>query len=149
MSKFTIDFLRISFSCFTRFFKHPSIANSYRICFKFERDMHKTQLLGMMRAFCCSYFSISATGVRIHNLETKIAIFLFFPHNFFKNHLCVKPSHHPMQYHVVNVVCKLHIIMMHASEDMLFEKMHIFLQLAAILSNNLHNLCKKSCLLNK
>ena len=27
-----------------------------------------------------------------------------------------------MQYHVVNVVCKFHIIMMHASEDMLFEK---------------------------
>ena len=45
MSNFTIDFLRISFSCFTRFFKHPSIANSYRIGFKFERDMHKTQLL--------------------------------------------------------------------------------------------------------
>ena len=48
-----------------------------------------------------------------------------------------------MQYHVVNGMCKFHIIMMHASEDMLFEKMHIFLSLGAILSNNLHNLFKK------
>ena len=54
-----------------------------------------------------------------------------------------------MQYHVVNVVCKFHIIIMHASEDMLFEIMHIFLPLAAILSNNLHNLCKKVFFLNK
>ena len=54
-----------------------------------------------------------------------------------------------MQYHVVNVVCKFHIIIMYSSEDMLFEKMHIFLPLAAILSTDLHNLCKKSCLLNK
>ena len=53
-----------------------------------------------------------------------------------------------MQYHVVNVVCKFHIIMMHASDDMLFAKMHIFLSLAAILSNNLHNSCKKCCILN-
>ena len=104
MSNFTIDFLRISFSCFTRFFKHPSIANSYRICFKFERDMHNSQLLVMMRAFCCSYFRISATCVRIHNLQTKIGIFCYFLIILFQNHLCVKPSHHPMQYHVVNVV---------------------------------------------
>ena len=48
-----------------------------------------------------------------------------------------------MQYHVVNVVYKFHIIMMHASENILFEKIHIFLSLAAILSSNLHNLCKK------
>ena len=73
----------------------------------------------------------------------KLRFFVFSGHNFFQNHLCVKPSHHPMQYHVVNVVCTFHIIMMHASEDMLFEKMHICLPLVAILSNNLHNLCKK------
>ena len=54
-----------------------------------------------------------------------------------------------MQYHVVNVVCKFHIIMTHTSEDMLFGKMDIFLSLAAILSNNLHNLFQKNCLLNK
>ena len=89
----------------------------------------------MMRAFCSSNFSISATCVRIHNLETKLG-FLFFPHDFFQNHLFVKPSHHPMQYHVVNVVCKFHIIIMHASEDMLFEKMYLFLSLAAILSTS-------------
>ena len=46
-----------------------------------------------------------------------------------------------------NVVCRptFQIIMMHASGNILFEKIHI---LAAILSNNLHNLCKKMCLLN-
>ena len=48
-----------------------------------------------------------------------------------------------MQYHVVHVVCKVHIIMMHASENILFKKIHICLPLAAILSNYLHNLCKK------
>ena len=54
-----------------------------------------------------------------------------------------------MQYHVVNIVCKFHIIPMHASENILFEIIHIFVPLAAILSNNLHNLCKKNGLLNK
>ena len=48
-----------------------------------------------------------------------------------------------MQYHVVNVVCKFHSIMMHAFENILFEKIHICLPLAAILSNNLHNWCKQ------
>ena len=48
-----------------------------------------------------------------------------------------------MQYHVVHVVLKVHVIMMHASENILFEKIHVFLPLAAIFSNNLHNLCKK------
>ena len=148
MSNFTIDFLRITFSCFTRFFKHHGIANSCRICFKFEREVPKTQLHGMMRAFCYTCFRISVPCVRIHNLERKNAIFFAFPHNFFQYHLFVKPSHHPMQYHVVHVVCKVHIIMMHASENIVFEKIHIFLPLAAILSNNVHNLCKKSCLLN-
>ena len=132
MSNFTIDFLRITFSCFTRFFKHRGIANSYRICFKFEREIH-TQLHGMMRAFCCTYFRISVPCVRIHNLERKNAIFFAFLHNFFQYHLFVKPSHHPMQYHVVHVVCKVHIIMIHASENILFEKIHIFLPLATIL----------------
>ena len=80
MSNFTIDFLRISFSCFTRFFKRHSPINSCRICFKFKREigLHKTQLHGMMRAFCCTYFRISVPCVRIHNLEKKIEIFLLF-----------------------------------------------------------------------
>ena len=66
-------------------------------------------------------------------------IYFAFPHNLFKYHLFVKPSHHPMQYRVLNVVCKFHIIMMYASENILFDKIHIFLPSAAILRNNLHN----------
>ena len=84
MSNFTIDFLRITFSCFTRFFKHHGIANSCRMCFKFEREVHKTQLHGMMRAFCYTCFRISVPCVRIHNLERKNAIFLLF-HIIFSN----------------------------------------------------------------
>ena len=91
---------------------------------------------------------MSVPCVRIHNLERKNADCSAFPYNFFQYHLFVKPFHHPMQYHVVNVVCKFHIFMMHASENILFEKIHIILLLAAILSNNLHNLCTKKCLLN-
>ena len=44
-------------------------------------------------------------------------IVLFRPHDFFQYHLFVNPFRHPMQYHVLNVVCKFHIIMMHASEN--------------------------------
>ena len=69
--------------------------------------------------------------------------FLFFSTSFFQYHLFVKRLHHSMQYHVVHVVLKVHVIMMHASENILFEKNHVFLPLAAIFSNNLHNLCKK------
>ena len=78
MSNFTIGFLRISFSCSTRFFKHHGIANSCRIYLKFEIEIHKTQLHGIVRAFCCTYFRISVPCVRINNLERKIAIFLLF-----------------------------------------------------------------------
>ena len=103
------------------------------ILVKFERETHKTQLHGMMRAFCCTYFRISVPCVRIHNLEKKLRFFCFSI--FFQYHLFVKPFH----YHVVY---KFHIIMMHALENIMFEKIHIFLPLAAILSN-LHNFCKK------
>ena len=51
-----------------------------------------------------------------------------------------------MHNHVVNVVCKFHIIMMHASEKILFEKIQYFLQLAAIFNNNLHMYATKLCL---
>ena len=121
-SNFTIHFLRISFPRFTRFFKHHSIANSCRICFKFEREIHKTQLHGMMRAFCCIYFIISVPCVGIRHLEGKKCDFCAFPHNIFQYHLFLKPFHHPMLYHVVNVVCKFHIIMMHASGNIMFER---------------------------
>ena len=50
-------------------------------------------------------------------------IFFFaFPRNIFQYHLFLKPCHHPMLYHVVNGVCKFHIIMMHASGNILFER---------------------------
>ena len=147
-SNFAIHFLRIIFSRFTRFFKHHSIANSCRICFKFEREIYKTQIHGMMRAFCCIYFIISVPCVGIRHLEGKQCDFFAFPHNIFQYHLFLKPFHHPMLYHVVNVVCKFHIIMMHASGNIMFERSILLFTLVAILCNILHNLCKKSCVLN-
>ena len=54
----------------------------------FASNLIETQLLGMMRAFCCSYFNISAICVRIHNLETQITIFCVFNIFFSKSFIC-------------------------------------------------------------
>ena len=42
--------------------------NIFRFCFKFDREIHNTQLHGMMRAFCCIYFIISVPCVGIRHL---------------------------------------------------------------------------------
>ena len=63
------------FSCLTRFFKHHGIVNYCRISFKFEKEIHKTQLHWIMRAVCCTYLRISVPCIGIHNLETTLQFY--------------------------------------------------------------------------
>ncbi len=76
-------FSQNQFFLFHTFFQTSWYRQFLSNCFKFEREIHKTQLHGMMRAFCYTCFRISVPCVRTHNLERKNAIFLLFHIIFF------------------------------------------------------------------